>query len=165
MDRFSHSKTAVLLPPGPFQPSKISFFVSLGRFSHHKIACLPSWDVSAIKQQHFCFPGAVQPSKSSIVGPWAVAAIKKQHFWLLGSFSYQKTAFLAPGPFQPSKNSMFASLGWFNHRKTALLAFGAFHGVSAIKEQQVWLWGRFNHQTHTHIHTQHPPVAINTKCN
>ena len=91
-------------------------------FSHQKITCLPSWDISAIKHQHVCFPGAFQPSKSSIVGPWAVAAIKKQHVWLLGSFSYQKTAFLAPGPFQPSKNSMFASLGWFNRQKTALLA-------------------------------------------
>ena len=70
----------------------------MGRFSHQKIACLPSWDVSAIKQRHVCFPGAFQPSKSSVAGPWAVAAIKKQHFWLLGSFSYQKTACLAPGP-------------------------------------------------------------------
>ena len=153
-----------MLPPGPFQPSKNSFFVPLGRFSHQKIACLPSWDISAIKQRHFCFPGAFQPSKSSIVGPWAVAAIKKhslgfwgvsaikkRHFWPLGRFNHQRTACLPPWggsttkklhcwllgrfmAFQPSKNSMFGS--W---------------GVSTIKN--------------THIHTQHPPVAINTKCN
>ena len=130
-------KTAVVLPPGPFQSLKNSFFVPLGRFSHQKAVLLA--------------PGPLQPSKNSIFGFWGVSAIKKLYVWPLGRFNHQRTACLPPWggsttkklhcwllgrfmAFQPSKNSMFGS--W---------------GVSTIKN--------------THIHTQHPPVAINTKCN